>query len=211
MSINTVAQRRAVSRSFETEVEEPKATAFKQTLSAADFEREAQAVLSPLRNYARRLSNGDGGVEDLVQETLLRAWKARERFEPGTSFKAWTFRILKNVFLTERRRASMELRRQVIEQNLWTVAVPEGDAALLAKECDTAFRHLPLGQRQALFSIIRDGLSYEESALRLDVPVGTVKSRVRRAKSAVLRYLEDGKVPAPQPVPKRVRHRGLIG
>lgn len=159
------------------------------------FQTEVEGVLPSLRGYARRLAKGSSDAEDLIQETLERAWAARVRFQPGTSFKAWTFTILKRVFLHKYRQQLARERKLATLNPEYFVALPEGDAALLASECAVALSALPHDQRNALLMIVNDGLTYEATATALGVPLNTIKSRIYRARANILRHLERGPTP----------------
>lgn len=141
-----------------------------------------------LRMYARRLTRNEADTDDLVQDTLARAWAARERFEIGTNLKAWLMRIARNSFLSRKRkdRRSVSWDPAIAERLLIAPAIQ--DEGIFSSEFNEAVLSLSTGQREAFELITRDGLTFEEAAVRLGVPLGTVKSRVSRAR----RVLVDG-------------------
>jgi RNA polymerase sigma-70 factor (ECF subfamily) len=149
------------------------------------FERELLSLIPHLRALARGLCRDRNGGDDLAQEALLRAWRARASFRPGTNMKGWAFMILRNHFLSERRRAwrVVELDPMTAEETL--VAVEDPSAAVALDEVRRALNGLPLEQREALTLIGVGGLSYEEAAEVCGCRVGTVKSRVSRGRRSL--------------------------
>ncbi len=144
-----------------------------------------------LSSSARWLVRDRDAAEDLVQESLLRAWAARRQFEPGTNLVAWLRRILRNLFISQRRRAKFtgEVGEVDAERRL---AQPETQSgAVELKEVAGLFEQLPALQQEALQMLVLDGLSYEQAADRAGVATGTMKSRVHRAREA-LKTLVDG-------------------
>ena len=165
------------------------------------FVAAIDAVLPALRRYARQLSRDQGDGDDLVQETMVRAWAARSRFQPGTNFRAWLFRILRNLFLSGRRRAgrSVSWNPAVDDDRLVTPA--DQESGVMLADLDAALDSITPGQAEALVLVAQEGLSYEEAALRLGVPMGTVRSRVFRARAAVIDRLGGSMPVASLPTP----------
>ncbi len=161
------------------------------------FVAALDAVLPALRRYARHLSRDAGDGDDLVQETMTRAWAARTRFQPGTNFRAWLFRILRNLFLSDRRRGhrSVSWNPEIDDDRLVTPA--DQESGVMLADLDVALGNITPGQAEALVLVAQEGLSYEEAAERLGVSLGTVRSRVFRARAAVVDLL--GGVVAPTP------------
>lgn len=159
------------------------------------FKRELSAVIPHLRAFARGLCGRPDMADDLVQETMLKAWAARERFEPGTSMRAWTFVILRNAYLTDMRRNRFrgEYDETVAERILVQPAGQE-DPVHLA-DMRRALMTLPAERREALLLVGAGGFSYEEAAEICDCAVGTIKSRVGRARAALNEMLEAGTMP----------------
>lgn len=168
----------------------------KRSLSeATDFKRELTAVIPHLRAFARGLCGRPDMADDLVQETMLKAWAAQDRFEPGTSMRAWTFVILRNAYLTDMRRNRFrgEYDETVAERILVAPAGQE-DPIHLA-DLQRALQTLPPERREALLLVGAGGFSYEEAATICGCAVGTIKSRVGRARAALTAMLEDGSIP----------------
>ncbi|MCL4672918.1 MAG: sigma-70 family RNA polymerase sigma factor [Sphingomonadaceae bacterium] len=168
------------------------------TLTAADksaFKRELAEVVPHLRAFARGLCGRPDMADDLVQETLLKAWAAQERFEPGTSMRAWTFVILRNVYLTEMRRNRFrgEYDETVAERIL--VQSAEQEEPIHLNDMRRALMALPEERREALLLVGAGGFSYEEAAEICQCPVGTIKSRVGRARAAITAMLDGGEMP----------------
>lgn len=161
----------------------------------ADFKRDLAAVVPHLRAFARGLCGRPDMADDLVQETLLKAWAAQDRFEPGTSIRAWTFVILRNVYLTEMRRNRFrgEYDETAAERILVTSATQEEPLHL--SDMRRALMALPDERREALLLVGAGGFSYEEAAEICQCPVGTIKSRVGRARAALTAMLEGSEMP----------------
>mgnify|MGYP002779051153 CR=1 FL=1 len=158
----------------------------------AGFMRELTGVVPHLRAFARGLCGRPDVADDLVQETLLKAWAARERFEPGTSMRAWTFVILRNAYLTDMRRNRFrgEYDEGVAERILTAPAGQEEPIHL--SDLHRALLTLPAERREALLLVGAGGFSYEEAAIICQCAVGTIKSRVGRARAALTQMLDDG-------------------
>jgi RNA polymerase sigma factor (sigma-70 family) len=159
------------------------------------FKRELTGVIPHLRAFARGLCGRPDLADDLVQETLLKAWAAQERFEPGTSMRAWTFVILRNAYLTDMRRNRFrgEYDEAVAERTLIAPAGQEGPLHL--SDMHRALLTLPPERREALLLVGAGGFSYEEAAEICQCAVGTIKSRVGRARAALTRMIESGDMP----------------
>ncbi len=159
------------------------------------FKRDLVAVVPHLRAFARGLCGRPDMADDLVQETLLKAWAAQDRFEPGTSLRAWTFVILRNVFLTDMRRNRFrgDYDEAVAEKVLVTPADQEGPIHL--SDLHRALLTLAPERREALLLVGAGGFSYEEAAQICGCAVGTIKSRVGRARATLTAMIEEGRVP----------------
>lgn len=154
------------------------------------FAAAVRTIMPALRGYARRLTRHDANTDDLVQETLVRAWAARTRFQPGTNFKAWLFRIARNIFLTGTRRSWRSTPLDPVAHASLLVGSAEQEDGLYSKDLDQALATIPSLQREALQLIVETGLTYEEAAVTQHVEIGTLKSRVARARSALTRYFD---------------------
>lgn len=149
------------------------------------FKNELVAAIPHLRAFARSLCNDPTQADDLAQEALAKAWKARDSFEPGTSIKAWTFMILRNQFYSEKRRSwrTAPLDVEMAENTLLANDDPTAPMDLL--ELRAALAKLPDDQREALILVGAGGMAYEEAAQVCQCAVGTIKSRVSRARRAL--------------------------
>jgi len=161
----------------------------------AAFKRDLTEVVPHLRAFARGLCGRPDMADDLVQETLLKAWAAQDRFEPGTSMRAWTFVILRNAYLTDMRRNRFrgEYDETVAERILTAPAGQEQPIHL--SDIHRALLTLPPERREALLLVGAGGFSYEEAAQICGCAVGTIKSRVGRARAALAAMIEDGSIP----------------
>jgi RNA polymerase sigma-70 factor, ECF subfamily len=152
--------------------------------------RDAMLTAVPsLRAFAISLSGNVDRADDLVQETLLRAWANLSSFEPGTNMSAWLFTILRNLFRSEYRK-----RRREVEDTEGTYAdsltsLPEQTSHLEIEEFRQALKLLPHEQRESLILVGASGFSYEEAAQICGCAVGTIKSRVNRARSRLAEIL----------------------
>lgn len=162
------------------------ATNGQEIVSGAGFSIAVRALLPVLRGYAQRLTRDPAVSDDLVQDALTSAWRARGRFEPGTNFKAWLFRILRNRFLSTRRRAWREIGWDPDLHERRLAGAADQESGLMLEDLQRALTRLPAGHADALRLVVHDGLSYEDAAERLGVPRGTVSSQVQRARAALL-------------------------
>jgi RNA polymerase sigma factor (sigma-70 family) len=158
----------------------------------AAFEDLATPVFDSLYNFARWLVRDSNDAEDLVQETYLKALRSFASFQPGTNFRAWMFRILKNTFLSSRSR--LERRVTVAmdpEEDGPELGVdPETPETILVKRSNShllqsAIDDLPVHYRETLLLCEVEEMSYQEIAEILAIPIGTVMSRLARARRAV--------------------------
>jgi len=178
-------------------------------ISKDAFETQVLAILGPLHGVARRLTRNDADAEDLVAECITRAWQARASLAREGAFRAWMFRILNNTFISERRKALARPREELLVDDcdedegafsifervhqpflLW-FANPEQEFLdkLLREDLDRALAALPEHYRIVVVLADIEGLKYSEIAETLDVPVGTVRSRLARARGALQRML----------------------
>ncbi len=156
------------------------------------FKRELVQLIPHLRAFARTLCGDPTAADDLAQDAMLKAWDARASFEMGTNMKAWTFMILRNQFYSEKRRSwrQSQLDQEAAERTLVAVDDPEAPVAL--DELRQCLAMLPIEQREALVLVGAGGFAYEEAAAICECAVGTVKSRVSRARRALQGILESG-------------------
>ncbi len=177
---------------------------------AREFKRELTEVIPHLRAFARGLCGRPDLADDLVQEALMKAWAAQERFQPGTSMRAWTFVILRNAYLTDMRRNRFraDYDETVAERILTAPAGQEGPLHL--SDMHRALLTLPPERREALLLVGAGGFSYEEAAEICGCAVGTIKSRVGRARSALNAMLDDGDIPQ-RSTSDAVAHNAIMG
>src|SRR5471032_3213973 len=156
------------------------------------FKRELVQLIPHLRAFARSLAGDPAAADDLAQDAMMKAWDARASFEMGTNMKAWTFMILRNQFYSEKRRAwrQTQLDQEAAERTLVAIDNPEAPVAL--DELRLGLGMLPSEQREALILVGAGGFAYEEAAEICGCAVGTVKSRVSRARRALQGILESG-------------------
>ncbi len=156
------------------------------------FKRELVALIPHLRAFARTLTGDAASADDLAQDAMMKAWDARASYQMGTNMKAWTFMILRNQFYSEKRRSwrQTQLDPEVAERTLVATDDPESPVAL--DELRLGLAMLPAEQREALILVGAGGFAYEEAAVICDCAVGTVKSRVSRARRALQALLETG-------------------
>jgi RNA polymerase sigma-70 factor (ECF subfamily) len=166
-----------------------------ETPDRSGFKREMLNVVPHLRAFARGLCGRADFADDLVQETLLKAWAAQARFEPGTSMRAWTFVILRNVYLSELRRNRFRGEYDETQAERILVAPAGQEGPLHLGDLHRALLTLPPERREALLLVGAGGFSYEEAADICGCAVGTIKSRVGRARAALAAMIEDGTLP----------------
>jgi RNA polymerase sigma factor (sigma-70 family) len=152
-------------------------------------------VIPHLRAFGRSLSGSRDLADDLVQETLLKAWAARKRFQAGTNMRAWTFIILRNLFLSQMRRARFKGEWDELTASKLLAAPASQDRHVELGDMQRALMHLPQPQREALILVGAGGFAYEEAAEICGCAVGTIKSRVARGRVALEALLADGKLP----------------
>jgi RNA polymerase sigma-70 factor (ECF subfamily) len=154
------------------------------------FREDLINIIPSLRAFALSLCGSRDKADDLVQEALMKAWDKQDAFQPGTHFKAWMFTILRNHYYSQHRKA----RREVSDSDgLLTERLcvhPEQQGHVDLRELQEALKKLPDQQREALILVTAEGLSYEEAATVCDCAIGTVKSRVSRARIRLAELLQ---------------------
>lgn len=166
------------------------------SLSDAEFKDELARVIPHLRAFGRSLSGNRDLADDLVQETLLKAWAARQRFQAGTNMRAWTFIILRNLFLSQMRRARFKGEWDDLTASRLLAMPASQDRHVELGDMQRALLHLPQPQREALILVGAGGFAYEEAAEICGCAVGTIKSRVARGRVALEALLSEGKLPS---------------
>lgn len=156
------------------------------------FKKDLVQLIPHLRAFARTLTGDATAADDLAQEAMMKAWDARASFEMGTNMKAWTFMILRNQFYSEKRRSwrQSQLDQEAAERTL--VAIDDPSAPVALDELRLGLKKLPPEQREALILVGAGGFAYEEAAEICNCAIGTVKSRVSRARRALQLILENG-------------------
>lgn len=150
-----------------------------------------EGELAAMRRYARSLARGDQDADDVVQDALVRAMERHQTFQPGYSRRRWLLAIVHNVFASTRRRAAAESRRDGrFAETMMSHVDPEQDQRARLAQIARTFAGLSEQHRAVLHLVVMEGLSYQEAANVLDVPIGTVMSRLARARAA-LRQAED--------------------
>jgi RNA polymerase sigma-70 factor, ECF subfamily len=154
------------------------------------FQENLVSIIPQLRSFARGLCGNRDLADDLAQDAMARAWSARLSFEPSTNFRAWMFKILRNQFYTTvKKNARLVLSEpEFIERSL-TVGASQHDRINVA-DVAAALQKLPAQQREALMLIGANGVSYEEAAVIMECAIGTVKSRVARARTALAQLVD---------------------
>ena len=176
------------------------------------FERDVLPLLPNLYSAALRMTRNPSDAEDLVQETYLRAFRGFKGFEEGTNLKAWIYRILTNTYINIYRKKQREpvtvsgddIEDWYLYDKLGESAVsPSAEASIIEalpeEEVKVALESLPEGFRLAVWLVDVEGFSYKEAAAMLEVPIGTVMSRLHRGRKSLEKALWE-----------TVRERGLV-
>jgi RNA polymerase sigma-70 factor, ECF subfamily len=148
------------------------------------------ASLPHLRNFALHLTRDPIRSDDLVQNTVLRAWTKLDHFQPGTNMEAWLFTIMRNSFYSEHRKRRWEIEDPDSGFARRLMVQPEQEPKLMLRDLQDALIRLPPGQRKALLLVAEQGESYENAAALCGVAVGTLKSRVNRARTQLAAMLQ---------------------
>jgi RNA polymerase sigma-70 factor, ECF subfamily len=154
-----------------------------------------------LRRYARALVGDRYAADDLVQDTLERAWNKLHLWRQGSDMRAWLFAIMHNVFVNQARSRRQEIERHMEELPVIAVRGAQGQQLEL-QDVDRALRALPDEQREVLLLIAVEQMSYEETSRALAVPIGTVMSRLSRGRERLRQLAGDGRGPTPLKVVK---------
>jgi RNA polymerase sigma-70 factor (ECF subfamily) len=137
-------------------------------------------LIPRLRRYARALAGDRNVADDLVQDTLERAWSKLHLYRRGTDLRAWLFTVMHNVYVNQRRAARISVP---LDEEMPELAQPVREIdTLVLRDLDAAIRRLPPEQREVLLLVALEGMSYGEAADTLGVPIGTVMSRLSRAR-----------------------------
>jgi len=158
-------------------------------MSTPDPREQLVEHLPAMRAFAMSLTRNSAIADDMVQDTLVKAWTKIDKFEAGTNLRAWLFTILRNTYYSNRRKA----KREVADvDGVFTESLsqkPDHDGRLQMADFQRAFAQLPDEQREALILVGASGFSYDEAAETCDVAVGTIKSRVNRGRKHLVELM----------------------
>ncbi|WP_166040669.1 sigma-70 family RNA polymerase sigma factor [Sphingosinicella sp. YJ22] len=156
------------------------------------FEAELAGLLPRLRRFGRALARDAADADDLVQTALERALKARAQWAPGTRLDSWMMRIMRNCWIDETRSRTRRARTLAPEEDGLAVGdpAPGPEQAAAMRDVDRAMAALPEQQREVIALVLVEGLAYREAADILDIPMGTLTSRLTRGRQALVQMLE---------------------
>ena len=154
-----------------------------------NFRDDLVAEIKNLRAFAISLSGSVSLADDLVQETLLRAWSKSDKFQPGTSLRAWLFTILRNIYYSNYRKRAREVQDSEGAYARRLTVSGDQESHLDLEDFRKALTKLPAEQREVLTLVGASGLSYEEAAVICQVEIGTIKSRLSRARAKLVELL----------------------
>ncbi|MCO6386310.1 MAG: sigma-70 family RNA polymerase sigma factor [Aliihoeflea sp.] len=155
-----------------------------------DFKTGLLGAVPSLRAFAVSLSQNSDRADDLVQETLVKAWDKQSSFQPGTNLKAWLFTILRNEFYSQMRKRGREVQDSDGAMTARLAVHPSQHGSMDLEDFRNALERLPEDQREAIILIGASGFSYEEAAEICECAVGTIKSRVSRARTRLQELLK---------------------
>ena len=151
-----------------------------------EFHRRVEHEIPRLRRYARALTRDSNRADDLVQDTLVRGIAKAHLWQAGTDIRAWLFTIMHNQYVNDIRRTMCEQAAVDVEKVASTlVATTDPTASRQLSELDRALGQLSKGQREVVLLVVLEGMFYDEAAKILRVPIGTVRSRLGRAREAL--------------------------
>ena len=156
------------------------------------FERELTELLPRLRRFAHALSRNEADADDLTQATVERALRSREQWQRGTRLDSWLYRIMRNLWIDTVRARGRKEKHEAAEEEALTIGVDPRDgieASLKLKRAMAAMERLPDEQREIVALILIEGFGYREVSEMLDLPIGTVSSRLVRGRNALLAML----------------------
>jgi RNA polymerase sigma-70 factor (ECF subfamily) len=144
-------------------------------------------LIPRLRRYARALAGDRTAADDLVQDTLERAWSKLHLYRRGTDLRAWLFTVMHNVYVNQRRAARPS---SPLDEEMPELAQPARETdGLVLRDLDAAIRRLPADQREVLLLVALEDMSYAEASQALEIPIGTVMSRLARARERLREML----------------------
>jgi RNA polymerase sigma-70 factor (ECF subfamily) len=154
-----------------------------------DAHDQLLACIPRLRRYARALVGERAGADDLVQDTVERGWARLASWRRGTDMRAWLFSIMHNLRIDQARRPALSTE-PLEDQVPVPAATGQPSTGLELRDMETALRHLPDEQREILLLVVLEEMSYGDVALALGIPVGTVMSRLSRAREKLRAHME---------------------
>ncbi len=152
------------------------------------------ACIPRLRRYARALLGGRADADDLVQDTIERGWDKLASWRRGSDMRAWLFGIMHNLHVDRQRRPA--LATEPLDDELPLAAADTSGDALALRDIDLALQQLPPQQREVLLMVALEDMRYEEVAAALDIPLGTVMSRLSRARERLRLILQGQPLPS---------------
>ncbi len=161
-----------------------------EEIDQSSWREDVIGLIPALRAFAWSLSHNAADADDLVQDTLIKAWTHRTKFEPGTNLRAWLFTILRNTWYTAVVRRRREIADDQGKHAAALFTAPTQDWSLAMHALQLALNRLPAEHREALILVGAAGLTYEEAAEICGCALGTIKSRVNRARTRLLRIMD---------------------
>ena len=165
-------------------------------MSILELQSALAALLPRLRRFARSLTHHREDADDLVQVAVERALRALDHYEPGTRLDSWMFRIMQNAWIDEQRARGRRAEVLAPEEAGEHVGVSEMGRHIARLSVEAAMARLPEEQRLVVALVLVEGLPYKEAAQVLELPIGTVTSRLARAKDTLQQLLGDGDIDA---------------
>jgi RNA polymerase sigma-70 factor, ECF subfamily len=171
------------------------------------FRDDLIAAIPGLRAFGISLTSRVDRADDLVQETMMKAWKHHDSFQPGTNIKAWLYTILRNEFYSQLRKRSREVEDADGVYSGRVAVQAEQHGHLDMADLRMALQQLPEDQREAIILVGASGFSYEQAAEICSVAIGTIKSRVNRARSKLSELLQ---IKSPSDFDADVQTQGVL-
>jgi RNA polymerase sigma factor (sigma-70 family) len=156
----------------------------------ADPREELVEHIGAMRAFAVSLTRNSALADDMVQDTLVKAWSNIDKFQPGTNMRAWLFTILRNTYYSYRRKRKREIEDVDGIMTESMASKPTHDGMLQMRDFNNAFRKLRDEHREVLILVGASGMSYEEVANMCGIKIGTVKSRLNRARAHLAELLQ---------------------
>ena len=172
----------------------------------SDFNDLLEAQIPRLRRYARALLRDLTRADDLVQDTIVRALAKQHLWQPGSNLRAWLFTLMHNQHVNNARRGRREETAVDFDEISSTlIATTDPTAACQLRELDRGLARLPEEQREVVLLVGLEGIRYDEAAAILNVPIGTVRSRLFRGRESLRRLMDMDEAPAASPPPEPER------